>query len=143
MSTLKANTLTGTTSAGSIVVTGEGGSTTTNLQQGLAKAWANVNQGTPSIRDSLNLSSNTDNGEGDFTANWSNNFSAAEYVAAGMATNDGTNYTRGPGGFYQKDTSAMTTSSHTTIACWGSSSSSNGYVKDKTYALQMYMGDLA
>ena len=37
MSTLKANTFTGTTSAGSIVVTGEGGSTTTNLQQGLTK----------------------------------------------------------------------------------------------------------
>ena len=43
MSTLKTNTLTGTTSAGSIVVTGEGGSTTTNLQQGLAKAWCVFN----------------------------------------------------------------------------------------------------
>ena len=42
MSTIKTNTLTGTTSAGSIVVTGEGGSTTTNLQQGLAKAWATL-----------------------------------------------------------------------------------------------------
>ena len=41
MSTLKTNTLTGTTSAGSIVVTGEGGSTTTNLQQGLIKVWGN------------------------------------------------------------------------------------------------------
>ena len=37
MSTIKTNTLTGTTSAGSIVVTGEGGTNTTNLQQGLAK----------------------------------------------------------------------------------------------------------
>ena len=43
MSTLKTNTLTGTTSAGSIVVTGEGGSTTTNLQQGLAKFFFNLN----------------------------------------------------------------------------------------------------
>ena len=43
MSTLKTNTLTGTTSAGSIVVTGEGGSTTTNLQQGLNKFWVNLN----------------------------------------------------------------------------------------------------
>jgi hypothetical protein len=41
MSTLLLNTLTGKTSAGSIVVTGEGGSTTTNMQQGLAKAWLN------------------------------------------------------------------------------------------------------
>ena len=37
MSTLLLNTLTGKTSAGSIVVTGEGGSTTTPLQEGLAK----------------------------------------------------------------------------------------------------------
>ena len=36
-STLKINTLTGVTTAGSIAVTGEGNSTTTNLQQGLTK----------------------------------------------------------------------------------------------------------
>ena len=36
-SQLKVDTLTGVTTAGSIVVTGEGNSTTTNLQQGLAK----------------------------------------------------------------------------------------------------------
>ena len=41
MSTIKTNTLTGTTTAGSISVTGEGNSTTTNLQQGLAKVWIN------------------------------------------------------------------------------------------------------
>ena len=57
MSTIKTNTLTGTTSAGSIVVTGEGGSTTTNLQQGLAKAWVNLNaiQVIPVLRDSFNV----------------------------------------------------------------------------------------
>ena len=37
MATLKTNTLTGTSTAGSIAVTGEGNSTTTNLQQGLCK----------------------------------------------------------------------------------------------------------
>ena len=41
-SQLKVDTLTGVTTAGSIVVTGEGNSTTTNLQQGLAKCWVNV-----------------------------------------------------------------------------------------------------
>ena len=55
MSTIKTNTLTGTTSAGSIVVTGEGGSTTTNLQQGLLKNFLNMNgTGTIAIRDSFN-----------------------------------------------------------------------------------------
>ena len=54
MSTIKTNTLTGTTSAGSIVVTGEGGSTTTNLQQGLAKFWVHFNgTGTIATQDSF------------------------------------------------------------------------------------------
>ena len=38
-SELKVDKITGVTTAGSIDVTGEGNSTTTNLQQGLAKAW--------------------------------------------------------------------------------------------------------
>ena len=37
MATLKTNTLTGTSTAGSIAVTGEGNSTTTNLQKGLRR----------------------------------------------------------------------------------------------------------
>ena len=66
MSTIKTNTLTGTTSAGSIVVTGEGGSTTTNLQQGLAKVWcsATISSNTHTIQDSLNVASLTDGGTG-------------------------------------------------------------------------------
>ena len=76
MSTLKTNTLTGTTSAGSIVVTGEGGSTTTNLQQGLSKSWATLDgTGTITLRDSFNHSSATDNGTGDYTFNFNNDFS--------------------------------------------------------------------
>ena len=43
MSEILVNKLTGTSTAGSILVTGEGNSTTTNLQQGLAKAWVNFN----------------------------------------------------------------------------------------------------
>ena len=73
MSTIKTNTLTGTTSAGSILVTGEGGSTTTNLQQGLAKAWNNVTQGTSAIQDSFNISSISDDSTGTYTQNYTNN----------------------------------------------------------------------
>ena len=73
MSTLKANTFTGTTSAGSIVVTGEGGVQTTNLQQGLAKAWNNVTQGTSAIQDSFNISSISDDSTGTYTQNYTNN----------------------------------------------------------------------
>tara|TARA_R100001086_G_scaffold242410_1_gene170096 strand:- start:441 stop:857 length:417 start_codon:yes stop_codon:yes gene_type:complete len=79
MSTLKTNTLTGTTSAGSINVTGEGGSTTTNLQQGLAKAHMRSPSDHASISDSFNVSSLDDDGTGDFGINYTNSFSTTNY----------------------------------------------------------------
>tara|TARA_B100000035_G_C20829337_1_gene477946 strand:- start:17 stop:424 length:408 start_codon:yes stop_codon:yes gene_type:complete len=79
-SILKVDTITGVTTAGSIAVTGEGNSTTTNLQQGLAKVWANWNgTGTVAIRDSFNTASITDNGTGDYTTNVSNAMANANY----------------------------------------------------------------
>ena len=64
-STLKINTLTGVTTAGSIAVTGEGNSTTTNLQQGIAKAWWQVDgTGTPAFHGSFNCSSVADTATG-------------------------------------------------------------------------------
>jgi hypothetical protein len=78
----KTDELTGNTSAGSIAVTGEGGSTTTNLQQGLAKAWVNFNgTGTIAARDSLNLSSLDDDGTGSYGVNVSSVFSSANHSA--------------------------------------------------------------
>ncbi len=75
-SILKVDTLTGVTTAGSISVTGEGNSTTTNLQQGLAKAWVNFNgTGTIATRDSLNVSGLVDNATGTYTVSYSNSFS--------------------------------------------------------------------
>ena len=72
-SQLKVDTITGVTTAGSIAVTGEGNSTTTNLQQGLAKVWISVTS-TVSIHDSLNTSSGTDHGTGDYSYNLTNAF---------------------------------------------------------------------
>jgi hypothetical protein len=91
MSTLKTNTLTGTTSAGSIVVTGEGGSTTTNLQQGLAKAWAAFDgSGTVEIDDSNNIASMTDNGTGDYTLTITNDMANANYAPVSSCNFNGT-----------------------------------------------------
>ena len=57
--------LKGASSAGSISVVGEGGSTTTNLQQGLLKAWGNFEaSGTVGTNDSFNMSSLGDRGTG-------------------------------------------------------------------------------
>tara|TARA_R100000426_G_scaffold2406_5_gene3952 strand:+ start:859 stop:1251 length:393 start_codon:yes stop_codon:yes gene_type:complete len=79
MSTILVNTLTGTSTAGSIAVTGEGNSTTTSLQQGLAKAWANATA-TATVNDSLNVSAGTDHGSGDFTVTVTNNFANLNYA---------------------------------------------------------------
>ena len=79
-SVLKVDTITGVTTAGSISVTGEGGSTTTNLQQGLAKAWVNFQgSSTAAIRDALNSSSLTDNGSGDYTNTYTSAFANTNY----------------------------------------------------------------
>ena len=89
MSEVKTNKLTGTSTAGSIVVTGEGNSTTTNLQQGLAKCW--LRHAAPTINDSFNLTSITDNATGDFTYNIANNFANANYCFGTNAGADGGN----------------------------------------------------
>jgi len=81
MSTLKTNTLTGVSVAGSIAVTGEGNSTTTNLQQGLAKCWALITQSDNSTYDSFNLASISDDATGQVGFNFTNNMSGRNYSA--------------------------------------------------------------
>ena len=80
-STLKINTLTGVTTAGSIAVTGEGNSTTTNLQQGLCKCWVQFDGSASgaAAEDSFNLTGMTDVGTGDYTITIANNMNNAGY----------------------------------------------------------------
>ena len=82
MSEVKTDKLTGVGTAGSIVVTGEGNSTTTNLQQGLAKAWASYNGSGTTFADSFNMTSATDNGAGNYTFTIANDMSNANYAAS-------------------------------------------------------------
>tara|TARA_R100001509_G_C4822135_1_gene200202 strand:+ start:368 stop:793 length:426 start_codon:yes stop_codon:yes gene_type:complete len=139
-SILKVDTLTGVTTAGSISVTGEGNSTTTNLQQGLAKALLNYQQNTPSVRDSFNVSSVTDVSTGIATANWSNNFNNANYYPNIMSHSDAselytTNATRSTlaGGNAVFSTSAHQYLTHNI----------GGSVIDAYYNTGQYHGDLA
>ena len=78
-SELKVDKFTGVTTAGSISVTGEGNSTTTNLQQGLCKAWFQASSDT-TLTDSFNISSGTDNGTGDYSYALSNAFANDDYA---------------------------------------------------------------
>ena len=80
-SQLKVDTITGVTTAGSISVTGEGNSTTTNLQQSLVKVWAKFNGSSFGELDSFNVSSFTDSGTGNYTVNINNAFSNANHAS--------------------------------------------------------------
>jgi hypothetical protein len=91
-------------SANSMTIRGEG-SAQTSIQQGLAKCWSNQTSGT--ANDSFNSSGITDNGVGDYTVNFSNAMSNANYsstlggadansnAALIVATNNGGGYATG------------------------------------------------
>ena len=94
MSEILVNKLTGTSTAGSILVTGEGNSTTTNLQQGLAKAWASFDQGATGhpvyTNSSLNTASTTDVAAGVTKLAFTNSFSNATYGISGATQSQDT-----------------------------------------------------
>lgn len=84
--TVKIDTIKGKTTAGSVAVQGEG-TATTNLQGGLAKVYLLHNDGT--TMTSINISSITDNGTGDFTYNFSNAFNAlGRYTISGFVSDN-------------------------------------------------------
>ena len=76
--------LKGVTAAGSMLVVGEGGTTTTNLQQGLCKAWSHNNAAGTSIEDSFNIASLTDTSAGVQRNTFTSAMSNATY-SAGLA----------------------------------------------------------
>ena len=81
-SLLKVDALTGVTTAGSISVTGEGNSTTTNLQQGLAKHWVRFDQvNSNTFGDTFNSSSFTDVGTGHTLFTRTSNLANDDYPA--------------------------------------------------------------
>jgi len=97
-SELKVDKFTGVTTAGSIDVTGEGNSATTNLQQGLAKVWVKF-QGSDTfgVNDSFNSSGVTDDGTGIHTVSISTNLSDGDYAVVVSGNSD---FTSGGIGIY-------------------------------------------
>ena len=92
-SQLNVDTIKGNETAGSITIQGEG-SKTTNLQQGLAKAWNHYDQkgdsGSTQILDSFNMSSATDSSAGvsvhNFGNDMNNNYSATAAISIDRGT---------------------------------------------------------
>ena len=80
MSTLRTNALEGVDAKNSItIIAGAGNVTTTNMQEGLAKHWSHIVNGS-STEDSFNQGSLTDNGTGDYSWTYTNNFNNAGYA---------------------------------------------------------------
>ena len=80
---VKVNQLSGIDTAGSITVQGEG-TATTNLQQGLTKAWLRMDGGdggSISTGDSFNIASVTDQAVGNYRVAITNDMGSAQYSA--------------------------------------------------------------
>ena len=133
MSTLNVDALVGVSSANAITVRGEG-SATTSLQQGLAKAWLNMNgTGTVAIRDSFNIASITDNGTGDHTGTFTTAMNNDDFVCSGE------------GGTESGGSSHMFLCAHTkaTGSARVTNLSDGGGAGDRNIHGWMLMGDLA
>ena len=136
-SQLNVDTIKGKTAEGSISIQGEG-SATTNLQQGLVKAWFNLNAvGTEAYRDTFNIGSVTDNATGDFSHNFTNVMSNANHVTSNST--NGTDLTPGVNSYN------MYFDTTTTGAGFSRSQniSSGGTALDAGFVLGMVAGDLA
>lgn len=70
---------------------GNNASTPDEIYSGRAKAWVKFDgSGTISIDDSFNVTSITDHGPGQYSANFTTAMANADYAVAGMASDSGT-----------------------------------------------------
>ena len=81
----------GNTAANSVTVVAEGGTVTTNLQQGLAKVWLRADVDGSTLLDSFNMTSITDNGTGDYTPTFANDFNNELYSLTSTAQHGSSN----------------------------------------------------
>jgi hypothetical protein len=139
-SQLKVDTLTGVTTAGSISVTGEGNSTTTNLQQGLCKGWALTDFAAAQNDDSFNVSAYTDYGAGYGQLSWNNDFNNANYAVAQACSGSGTNPNAIPG---SQSNSSKATGTIRIVAMDSSNATPSGDNIDYAEFGTVAMGDLA
>ena len=127
------NQLRGIDTAGSIAVQGEG-TATTNLQQGLAKAWINFVGAGTSINDSFGMSSLADDGTGIYTITMSSVMSNANYsITIGIKELGGGN---NHAGVVKGDVTVTTT-------VFAMRTYSSGTPQDVTFVYDTVHGDLA
>jgi hypothetical protein len=119
-------------------VTSEGGAVTTNIAQGLAKAWVNFNgNGTIAARDSLNVSGLTDRAAGKYTITFSAAMADTNYNCPIGATEGGVNSFNRAGGA----SSDATTFSY--LNTWAVDGTGTPVVADTGFVSTTFHGDLA
>ena len=142
MGTIKADTLTGLssstevtivsnkftgTASGNITLPGEGGTTTTNLQQGLCKSWAHTTQASSYVLDdSFNVSGITDVAAGQTTFTIGNDMANATYSIGGCCTQE-----------------SVVIASVATGSFLGRSIANDGTITDSADFCMLVQGDLA
>ena len=144
MSTVIVNTLTGTTTAGSISVTGEGNSTTTNLQQGLTKVWyvGDMSGGAAlSATDSFGTSSFTDVTTGIHKPNFTNNFRANKAYGFAGAHGHNTDVTDLVYSQHCHNDNDFVTGSCEIVSAYGHATTQG--IFDYAYVTNQFVGDLA
>ena len=130
-------------SSAQMTVKSDGGATTTSLQQGLLKCWANIDMAssTQAFRDSFNTSGVTDNGSGRSEISFSNNFNNDDYAGAGI-NKDGSDY-NDVANIACDFSGAMSTSAFEVFTTHGGASANNASGNDSNFAQVMIAGDLA
>jgi len=122
------------------VAKSEGGAVTHNIAQGLCKVWVNFN-GTSTIaaRDSFNMTSLTDNGTGDYTTTFANDFSNANYVFLGNSMSENSrSHVHG-----QNSNTAYATGTMRGISAFVSGTNGEDTADDGSIINRGYLGDLA
>ena len=133
-SELQVDELKGVTADGNITITSEGGAATMQLQQGVVKAWAQVNgTGTPATQDSFNISSLSDQGTGKMLMTCTNGFSAITSMVTSGGASNGTGSTQG----YSTSVFLSASNKYWISAAWGTT------IYDVTYMMGQVTGDLA
>jgi hypothetical protein len=134
LSEIRANTVSNAAGTGPVTLT----------KQSAAKAWVNFNgTGTIAARNSLNVSSLTDNGTGDYSFAFSSNFNAADYSAVASCNSLGSvNGSHNSVMVFARSSATNTTPATSGMACCAFHTV-NAVNQDVSYYLVNVHGDLA
>ena len=140
MSTLELNgRIFDASTTGTLTLTGEGGAATTDVTQGLAKAWLNVTDNSTN-NDSLNISSVTDTGTGRMTLALSTAFRATTTMTGGACASE-TDSSNGSGNSNRY--AFLIRGANTLQAFFNSGTASSGALTDVGLSSGSIHGDLA